>query len=148
MFKFSLKARCSKIPNLNGTVFAAAIHPFAVFSEADCCDVGGVVVVGDDGLGGVGVYFVEADVGVASSGNERFVRCDFEFVYLAVGVLQCAVTYSRGGFPESVYVVKDALVRFVKGNRERGAEDRRGMIPDCVIIACCSKYHCRSHREL
>lgn len=90
------------IPYLDRTVFRRCDEPLALAVECYACDVGGVAVEGEDGVGVGGFDVVELDGVVAGGGEVALVGRDAEAVDLRVGVGDCARADAAERFPEAL----------------------------------------------
>lgn len=85
-----LYSSCSRLPNLDRTIFTTGDHPFPFAVEGDASDVVGVTFECEDRVWVRGFDVVELDVGVGGGGEETLIGGDAQAVDLRVGVLDCA----------------------------------------------------------
>ena len=85
-----LYSSCSRLPNLDCTIFTTGNHPLPFTVEGNAGDVVGVAFECEDRVGVCGFDVVELDVGVGGGSEETLIGGDAKPVDLRVGVLNCA----------------------------------------------------------
>lgn len=114
----TLHAARARVPDLDGAVFGARHHPFALAMECHAGDVGGVSFEGEDGVRICRLDLVELDGVVARCGEEALVGRDAQAVDLRIGVRDGPRTNTRERLPEPTGSAKQLGVQMVFSHTE------------------------------
>lgn len=97
----SLNASRPRLPDLDGSIFRACDHPFALAMERDACDVALVTFECQQRIRVGRLNIVQLHSMMASSGKVALVGGDAETIDLGIGVLDRSRADAGEGFPES-----------------------------------------------